>query len=162
MPSFRLCLYVALLTLGSHAFAAPLENLPAGLYRQGGNTTITYSGGEQPFPPVSPGEAGERTVCIPADSGAWYQQQLARFPQTITPQMQDAGVMRTALRARIDTDREGRPQVWFGYSEDSRGPQPGMLTHTHSNLFYTYLGQACSLVEAAAAAADVNAAQDDR
>lgn len=157
MPSFRLCLYIALLTLGGHVFAAPLDNLPSGRYRQSGNTTTTFSGGSQPRPPLSPSIAAEREVCIPADSGAWYEVQLRRFAQTITPQMQDAGVIRTELRARIALNREGRPEVWFGYSEDSRGPEAGMITRRHSNLLYTYSGEPCSLVEAAAAAADVNA-----
>lgn len=146
----RLCLYAALLVVGGHAVAAPLAQLPGGLYRQSGNTTITFSGGNPPQPPVSPGIAAEREVCIPADSGAWYEEQLSRFPQTVTPAMQERGVIRVSLRSRIGTDSEGRPELWFGYSEDSRAGESEVVSHRHTNWVYTYSGRPCPADAAAA------------
>lgn len=145
---FSLC--AVLLAAAGSTVAEPLANLPAGLYRQSGNTTVTYSGGSWSRPPESPGIAAERKVCVPADSGAWYQAQLRRFPQTVTPQMQEKGVIRVELRARVGTDREGRPEVWFGYSEDSRDGESEVISHMHTNLFYTYLGKPCPADAAAA------------
>ncbi|MCP2041498.1 hypothetical protein L1281_002098 [Neisseria sp. HSC-16F19] len=143
MKPIPLYLYTALLA-ATAATAAPLDSLPAGLYRESGNTTTTFSNdrGQPPQPPLSPGFAPTREVCVPADSGAWYEQQLARFPQEVTAEMRSRGVIRVALNARMETNREGMPEVWFGYSEDSR--YADVVTHRHSNWTYTYLNKPCS------------------
>lgn len=139
----RFGLYAVCLAASCVVAAAPLADLPAGLYRQSGNTTVTFSGGCEPQPPLSPSEAPVREVCIPADSGAWYEEQLRHFPQTVTRQMQERGVILVALRVRVGTDPEGRSELWFGYSEDSRAGESEVVSHSHTNLVYTYLGQPC-------------------
>ena len=136
-----LYLYAVLLA-GGTAAAAPLDGLPAGLYRESGNTTTTFSGGGQPRPPLSPGIAPASEVCVPADSGAWYEQQLARFPQEVSAEMRSRGVIRVELRTRMESNSEGMAEVWFGYSEDSR--YADIITHRHTNWTYTYLNKPCT------------------
>lgn len=66
------------------AAAAPLANLPAGLYRESGATETTYSGGSTPLQPRLSEGNPVREVCVPADNSARYAEQLRRFPQALS------------------------------------------------------------------------------
>lgn len=137
-------------TAALSATAAPLAHLPAGLYRESGATVTTFSGGKPMQPLLSEGNL-VREVCVPADSGAWYAEQLRRFPQALSPQMREQGINRIEVRSRVGTDSAGRPEVWIGYTQVSRNPNLGGISRLHSHLLFSYLGQPCPLDTSAAA-----------
>ncbi|MDO4693161.1 MAG: hypothetical protein Q4A62_00830 [Eikenella sp.] len=150
MNPARLAACAALCAAALNAAAAPLTKLPAGLYRESGATVTTFSGGEPMQPLVSEGNL-VREVCVPADSGAWYAEQLRRFPQAVTPQMREQGVNRIEVRSRVGTDSAGRPEVWIGYTQVSRNPNLGGISRLHSHLLFSYLGKPCPIDASAAA-----------
>lgn len=142
MSPARLAACAALCTAALSAAAAPLENLPPGLYRESGATVTTFSGGKPMQPLVSEGNL-VREVCAPADSGTWYAEQLRRFPQTLSPQMRAQGISQIELRSRVGTDAAGHPEVWIGYTQVNRNPNLGGISRLHSHLLFTYLDKPC-------------------
>ena len=152
-----------LLTVGTTAFAI---NLPDGLYIHSGNSTMSYrpvnpTNGADAIPrPNSPSRLNNSKVCI-RNGQAWLDEQIrkhtvglypaGRFEERSTnkgrvftllnPAQAKGGLQSYTFSMAEETDRQGRPRLYFAFHYQYTGDDSAYATH--SNGWYTYQGKDC-------------------